>query len=199
MGQKITFGLDRQKEFDFGFPYIRQERPDGTNYGYVDLKKQPELIATIPELAGWDELEMLVRQLNSKESIFKTVGCEAGVLNYLFEDFSKKVGCYVHVAFDAFEFNADESYYDLIYSGLYYHAQEYEIKGRAHVHGILKPTRFQDLGGLPGWTLNLDISGLGNDEARSAWSETMPIIAGAFERISDGWETIKLQVKKRDG
>lgn len=197
MNQKITFGFKVEEQVDFGFPYISQKRADGTNHGYADLKRQPDLLGTIPELAGWTELEEIVRQLNEPGSVFKTVGCDAGAVACEFDTYSQKVGCYIHIAFDEFEFNTKQSYYDLVYSGLYYHAQDFEIVGRVHVLGTLKPTRFQDFGGRLGYTLSLDVSGLGNNvpEGRAAWSEAMPILADAFKRLSDGWETFKLQAE----
>lgn len=198
MTEKITFSFKRQEHSGFGFPYIPETREDGINYGYVDLKKYPEAIDTLPELSGFPELVDMIRRLNSPESVFRTVGCDTGALDLEFEQYTKKVGCYVHIAFEEFEYNVEQKYYDLIFGGLYYHVQEqYDIKGRAHIFGTLKPTRFQDYDGLPGYTLQIDISGLGTSEAegRAAWAEVMPTITNGFERISRGWEEYKLQAK----
>jgi hypothetical protein len=62
-----------------GVPYLpqpRQER-ESSNFGYFDLKKDMRLIDDIPELKTRPEMRSLVEELNSENSFFRSVGCDA--------------------------------------------------------------------------------------------------------------------------
>ena len=45
-------------------PYWHSERPDGTNYGFVDLRDRPELVDSIPEVRADPALRSLIAALN---------------------------------------------------------------------------------------------------------------------------------------
>lgn len=49
------------------------------NIGFIDLKFQPERIAEIHELKGYLEFEALIRQLNDRNSIFRTFRVDTGL------------------------------------------------------------------------------------------------------------------------
>jgi hypothetical protein len=57
-----------------GIPYNRSESDKGS-HGFIDLRKRPDQISLIPELAEWPELRETVIELNSITGPFKTLGC----------------------------------------------------------------------------------------------------------------------------
>jgi hypothetical protein len=88
-------------------PYLRQLRqePESSNFGYIDLKKNIRLIDEIPELKDRPEMRSLIEELNSENSFFHSVGCDAWDHenpHRAGEWFSRG---YVQVAFEIREFN----------------------------------------------------------------------------------------------
>jgi len=59
-------------------PYGQVIRDDGTNYGWVDLRDQPGLVDTIPEIQGIPGMQAILRVANTQQSPFMTIGCEKG-------------------------------------------------------------------------------------------------------------------------
>lgn len=60
-----------------GIPYNAVDRPGGhSNYGYVDLKRNPEKIHEIYELKDTSPLKALVKELNRERSIFRSLAVE---------------------------------------------------------------------------------------------------------------------------
>ena len=90
-----------------GVPYLPEQRqePESSNFGYFDLKKTMRLIDHIPELKDRPEMRSFIEELNSENSFFRTVGCDAWDL----ED-QPRAGewvsrGYVQVAFEFLELN----------------------------------------------------------------------------------------------
>lgn len=59
-------------------PYGPVVRDDGTNHGWVDLRDQPNLVDTIPEVRDLPGMQAILRAANAPQSPFMTVGCEKG-------------------------------------------------------------------------------------------------------------------------
>ena len=61
-------------------PYVSSDRQDGDrNYGFVDLRDQPDLVEQIPEAKKSEGLADLLRAINSKNSLLMSIGCECGL------------------------------------------------------------------------------------------------------------------------
>ncbi len=59
-------------------PYGPVEHEDGDrNHGYVDTKANPDLISSIPEVAGWPQFQQLLEVIN-KHTPLRSLGCEKG-------------------------------------------------------------------------------------------------------------------------
>ena len=100
-------------------PYSPEQRQEGesSNYGYFDLKKNMRLIDDIPELKDRPEMRSLVKELNSENSFFRSVGCDAWDL----ED-QPRAGewvsrGYVQVAFEILELNRGQNW-DSLFSSI---------------------------------------------------------------------------------
>ena len=59
-------------------PYGLVVRDDGTNHGWVDLRDQPNLVDTIPEVRDSPSMQAILRVANAPQSPFMTIGCEKG-------------------------------------------------------------------------------------------------------------------------
>jgi len=104
-------------------PYHRPSS-DPKSHSYVDLKKYPDEIASIPEIRGWPALESALVDLNRGDT-FRTVGCEkcfcpnadlwgvSGYLQVCFEDLAlaRDIDSHSHL-FGAFEQHAAHAWPD---------------------------------------------------------------------------------------
>ena len=63
-------------------PYGPADREDGDrNYGFVDLRDQPDLVDEIPEAKKSDGLAELLRAINAPGSALMSIGCECGAFS----------------------------------------------------------------------------------------------------------------------
>lgn len=95
-----------------GVPYLpqpRQER-ESSNFGYFDLKKDMRLIDDIPELKTRPEMRSLVEELNSENSFFRSVGCDAWELENQPRAGEWVSRGYVQVAFEILELNHGQNW-----------------------------------------------------------------------------------------
>jgi hypothetical protein len=95
-----------------GVPYLPQQRqePESSNFGYFDLKKNPRVIDDIPELKDRPELRSLLEELNSENSFFRTVGCDAWDLEDQPRTGEWISGGYVQVAFKLLDLNHGQNW-----------------------------------------------------------------------------------------
>jgi hypothetical protein len=66
-----------------GIPYdgLGEPRPDGgANFGFKNLKREPGLIETVPELQKDADLKSVVAIINHHASLF-SVGCDSGAIS----------------------------------------------------------------------------------------------------------------------
>lgn len=61
------------------FPYRKDYEDGRTNNGGIDLSREPWRISEITEAHDFPELLRLIEELNKPNSLFLTLGCEAGV------------------------------------------------------------------------------------------------------------------------
>ena len=64
-----------------GIHYPKGIAAGSTNVGYVDLKKNSEALASLPELQGWPELDSFLRAVNLPDSLFRTLRCEVAEMS----------------------------------------------------------------------------------------------------------------------
>lgn len=104
--------LGEKEGIPTGVPYLPQQRqqPDASNFGYFDLKKSPRVIDDIPELKDRPELRSLIEELNSKNSFFRTVGCDAWDLEDQPQTGQWVSREYVQVAFELLELNHGQNW-----------------------------------------------------------------------------------------
>ncbi len=102
-----------------GVPYLPQRRQEQgcSNYGYFDLKNNMRLIDNIPELKDRAEMRALVEELNSENSFFRSVGCDAWDLeNQPRAGICASLG-YVQVCFEILELNHGRNW-DSLFSSI---------------------------------------------------------------------------------
>ena len=69
------------------FPYPADFSDGRTNKGGIDLTLEPDRIDEISEAADFPELRDFIVDLNKPQSLFMTLGCEAGQTGDLFEGY----------------------------------------------------------------------------------------------------------------
>jgi hypothetical protein len=95
-----------------GVPYLPQQRHEreSSNFGYFDLKKNMRLIDGIPELKDRPEMRSLVEELNSENSFFRSIGCDAWDLENQPRTGEWGSRGYVQVAFEILDLNHGQSW-----------------------------------------------------------------------------------------
>jgi len=94
-----------------GIPYQPCEHPGGDrNYGYVDLKKHPNKVESIPELMDSPELCELVRELNHSRSLFRSVGVEKSLSPSGDDTFPFKRTSFTIFVFEILDWNHEENW-----------------------------------------------------------------------------------------
>jgi hypothetical protein len=95
-----------------GVPYLPRQRQnwESSNFGYFDLKRSMGLIDDIPELKDRPELKSLVQKLNSENSFFRSLGCDAWDLENQPRAGEWVSRGYVQVAFEILELNHGQNW-----------------------------------------------------------------------------------------
>ncbi|MDQ1473765.1 MAG: hypothetical protein QOJ99_5245 [Bryobacterales bacterium] len=156
-----------------GIPYDRSERPDGTNHGYIDLKRSPESIHSIPELKGYPELFRFIEDANRDESVFRTAGCAVSISagdggNYIHNSF-------IHLLFEILHWNTSPTCYRLLFEEFRDRMARQENRlAHASVLFSLGPTSFWQHG-FDGCSLRVFVEGRGQSEAmaRDNWQSAL--------------------------
>ncbi len=161
----------------FQVPYGPFNSQGTQNYGFVDLKARPDLIAALPECLGWPETRELLEAINAPASPYMTLGADQGYSQGDQPEFRANLTSYVDLCFAAVERNAKESVRELA-EGL--HARMSDLLQTAsnelqrslflNVTLELQPTKFRDRG-VDGWSLTVWLTAAGRDEgdARATW------------------------------
>jgi hypothetical protein len=172
-------------------PYPSIERVESTNYGYMDLKADPQLIDEIPELRDAPELRSLVAALNAPGSPFRSLGCEKVLSNH--EDpenphLHARFVSYVDIAFADMVKNSDRDLFVEMVEVFNSHCYE---QRDALPHFLiasfdLRPSIYhQD--GVEGWSVAAWVGGFGTDaeEARTTWAVGIKVLERFLTELWD--------------
>jgi hypothetical protein len=151
--------------------------------GYVDLKRNPERISELSEINGWQELENFLRVVNQPDSLFRTLRVDVSASSINHSGFTKKVTCYVTIAFEILEWNRPKGTFEDLYKFFLQYTARYSTPNRAVVEFELIPTSYNDHKVNAAWSLDVWSTGLGNseDEARGAWYSGLQIVQDFLE------------------
>ncbi len=166
--------------------------PSG-KFTYVDVKRHPELLASIEEAKQFPELEEFLRTLNSPRSMVETAKCDAWSTTELTPDeeiysASHKFASYVDVVFsnaDArLSLPAHEQFARKLVA-LLQRAPETPSAAEVCVRRCYFATNNE--GGVrEGYYCTLYVSGYGNDEAsaRLIWGVALKLVGNAIIQLS---------------
>ncbi len=159
---------------------------------YVDLKRHPELLASIEEAKQFPELGEFLRTLNSPRSMVETAKCDAWATSELSPEeeiysASHKFASYVDVVFSDIDarlsFSAHEEFARKLVA-LLQRAPETPSAAEACVRRCY----FAEEGGgvREGYYCTLYVSGYGNDEAsaRMIWGVALKLVGNAIVQLS---------------
>jgi hypothetical protein len=161
-----------------GIPYPKGTATGSTNVGYVDLKKNPEALAGLPELQDWPELEGFLRAVNLPDSLFRTLRCEVAASPIKHSGCTRKVTSYVTVAFELLDWNQAQGAYGELYRSFREYSSGLKAPVKLVVEFELIPTSYLMHGINRGWSVDVWISGLGTskDAARATWRAGLRIV-----------------------
>jgi hypothetical protein len=158
---------------------------------YVDVKRQPELMASIDEAEKVPELGEFLRVMNSTRSMVETAKCDAWVTTELsteegIYDASHKFASYVDVVFSAIDARQAFSLHEQFARKLV------ELLRRAPdtpsaVEVCVRRCYFgEDSGVREGYYSTLYVSGYGSDEAsaRQNWEVGLKLMGNAVVQLS---------------
>jgi hypothetical protein len=179
MATKLKVG-----EYRLTIPYIAEDRSDSRNYGYFDLKANPELINSISEVQGWQEMADLLYAINSPLSHFKSLGCWNRSIGYTDENqphLNVRLESYVDIAFVNMSFNSQDYNFDHVVSAMQKFVKNVTLSQFSNVDCELTPTLYIDQN-IQGWCLSiwLDSFGSSENEARKIWSSAIGVLSEFF-------------------
>ncbi len=177
---------------------------------YFDLRRQPEMLAFIPEVAIYPELGDFLRSVNSRASSFQSVKCDAWTTDDLAEEeeiyeCEWKLGSYIDVVFaeehaaERFSFFHHE---ELVRSLVLLLKKAPDFAGaceavvrRCYYHegpaDALVDTAAGELPLYSGFYITLYLFGYGDDEAeaRKRWGVAVRLAANALLQLSANGRT----------
>ena len=164
--------------------------PEG-KLAYVDLKRRPELMASIQEAEQFPELGEFLRTLNSPRSILETAKCDAWITTELTPEeeiysASHKFASYVDLVFSEIDARLSLSRHQQFVKklvALLRRAPEIPSAAEVSVRRCFfsEGSAVQD-----GFYLTLYVSGYGNDEARARqnWGVGLKLAGNAIAQLS---------------
>ncbi len=160
---------------------------------YVDLKRQPELMAWIEEAEQFPELGEFLRALNSARSMVETAKCDVWATSELspeeeIYDASHKVASYVDVVFSNVAARLSLSTHEQLARKLIKLLRRTpETPSAAEV--CVRRCYYGEEGGVrEGYYSTLYVSGYGNDgaSARQHWGVGLKLVGNAIVQLSAG-------------
>lgn len=151
------------------------------NHGCFDLKIWPERIDQIPELAGEPCLKELVRNLNARNSLFRTIGCDYKEGDELPNGQSGHfVYAALYVVFEQLELNGGNEKYVLLGNQL-----KARVESLSKYRGklTLKIGRAKFIGwDYDGWFASFHVRGIGENrhKARESWEAGLNYLSDFF-------------------
>lgn len=161
--QEPGFIYYRAGELGPAVPYVSQRREESTNFGFADLRKQPELIPTIPEAQNNPGLMAMIAAANVPDGALMSIGCECVLWPEENQGFAMYIHSYLEVTFHDAAKNASEDRLLLLAKTLAKHT-DYDTKHPIMFQLGLERMRkfFNDES--PHFCLNVEISAFGNTE-----------------------------------
>jgi hypothetical protein len=171
-------------EAGIGIPYPAEEHPGGDrNHGYFDLKRSAELIETVPELHNFPELLSLVRELNHRRSIVRSLGCAKSFDPSNEPFFGRKLTSFVRFCFEILQWNCNRENYRMLFDSFESSQREAvpSLSDLVAVEFDVDPAYFRDHK-INGWAMTVWNSGLGRDdsEARQTWGRGVECVERFF-------------------
>ena len=178
---KLLLAIERRAK---SIPYPREEREDGTNHGFKDLKSNPSAIHEVAEIRDCSSLRDALMAINDPDTQFFTVGCEKSL--------NEHKGKYWKKGFIEFSFNHPELVRDAgSYFPLFFHFhQALPTAEFLSQHSIqfcweLQGCRFRKVG-VEGFTCCVWIT-TGDyptaDESEDVWDEGVRLIGKYLARF----------------
>lgn len=173
---KFTQGTD---EDGLGIPYPKEIDAELHNLGYFDLKKEPQRIAEIYELAGWPEFQEFIALINRKDSFFKSLRCDVWFASLpQHPQFTRIAVGYVTIAFENMALNLSKENYEALRQRFKDFAAQYPPNDQITLEFKHIPTSYNEQGIARAWSEDIEIHGLGNtdDEAGQAWLAGLRVV-----------------------
>ena len=162
----------------------------GGEVQYRDLKRQPELLALIPEAVTFPELRDFLASINSDSSLFETAKCDVwSTAEILPEDeifnLPCKVGCYVDLLYSDLRRFSFPEYESLVkrWTKLLRTAPDVPSSVEFIVRGCYFHSEERN-----GFYITMYVFGFGEDEsrARRQWAIGLQLVANAIKQASIG-------------
>lgn len=180
-----------ESQSGIGIPYPPVERSEGhSNYGYVDLKRKPELIEGIPELQDTPVLMALVRELNNPRSIVRSLSCEKALSKSADPVFCRKLTSFVRISFEILAWNLAKDNYQILFEQFADSAMPEMLSDLICIEFEVDPASFNDHQ-KHGWALTIWNSGFGrtDKEATSNWATGVRLVEQFFAYQRLRWQS----------
>jgi hypothetical protein len=173
-----------------GIPYQPVDRPGGhSNYGYVDLKRNPEKIDDISELQDVPALKALVKELNHERSIVRSLSVEKALGPNADPAFQPKLTSFVRICFEILPWNFHVDNYRKLFDTF-----KDGVRRMPNLPDLLTmefevdPASFRDHNNVSGWAMTIWTHGFGrtDKEATDHWTIGLSTLQDffAFQRSS---------------
>lgn len=175
----------KKTEIKVGIPYERVERPNGTNYGYIDPKEYPEAIDQIPEIRDFPELRNLVFVVGGPDSRFHTIGCYTQCEASQRPEYRRRFKSYLGVVLEALGRNSTTEAFESLYSRF---EQFFRVcADSSDSYGVefsIGLTKFYEHGGMIGHHVAITNFGWGDTDgdAREQWEKGIRVVKQFFVR-----------------
>ena len=171
-------------ENNLAIPYWPIDHGDSVNYGYMDLKANPHLIADVPEAKNWPEMIALLEAINSPASACHSLGCEKSFSSWSRTEephLNTKRVSYIDMAFDHIGLNADATLFDEMMGACAVFAQHRQFDRFVRFDSELTRTNYTRHN-LNAWCLSIWLGGFGETEtqARAAWATVVSVLNDFF-------------------
>ena len=158
---------------------------------YVDVKRRPELMASIEEAEKSPELGEFLRVMNSARSMVETAKCDAWATTELSAeedvyDASHKFASYVDVVFSEIDVRLSFSLHEQFARKLVELLRRVPDTPSAAQVCVRRCYFGKDSGVREGFYCTLNVSGYGNDDAsaRQSWGVGLKLMGNAIVQLS---------------
>ena len=183
----MNLRLEESNEY-LCLPYSVERRFDGVNHGYFDIKRNPRLIAEVPELYNWPEMEEMIGTINDGDGLFRTLGCAVALMDFDDPRLKKRLVSYVDIAFEILSLNAEKENYRHLFQRFEEFATPLQLPGNVSILFEICPTLFV-AHQFHGWRVTLWNAGLGrtDSESRAAWHLGVEVVRDFIATENAQW------------